>query len=83
MPNTRQATDILNADFLEIRRDILNIAAAIDRIGVTDDHEALKTNPRVAQILQALNILTDPERDKAVRVQMTFSNPYDPEWQSE
>ncbi len=82
MTDTRQAIDVLNRDFLEIRRDILSIAAAIDRIGATDDHDALRTDPRVARILQALNVLTDPDREKSVRVQMTFSNPYDPEWQT-
>ncbi len=82
MPSERSANDVLDRDFLEIRRDILNIAAAIDRVGATADHEALKTDPRVGKILQALNILIDPERDKSIRVQMAFSIDYDPEWQA-
>ncbi len=74
-----KSLDVLNREFLPLRGKLIEVAAALDRIGraggVCDD-------PRVDQIRRSLEMLAQPREnaDRAERVQMIFSLPYDPQW---
>lgn len=74
-----RALDVLNREFLPLRERLIDVAAALDRIGraggVCDD-------PRVDQIRRSLEFLAQPREtaDRAEQVQLIFSLPYDPNW---
>ncbi len=80
MPSLLSATQHLDRDFLEMRRRVLDLAAALDRMTGATDAAAATADPRVARLHTALGLLLDGEGDRARRVQMVFSDPYDPEW---
>lgn len=79
MPIPLAAPEILNREFLEIRARILQVAAALDRLGrgagsVADD-------PRLEKIRQALAILQADKPGRAEQIQLLFSRAYDDDWQ--
>ncbi len=79
MTVSTRALDVLNREFLPLREKLIDVAAALDRIGraggVCDD-------PRVDQIRRSLELLAQPREtaDRAEQVQLIFSLPYDPNW---
>lgn len=77
MPLT--ALEVLNREFLEIRCKILDLAAALDRLDRAEG--SLEDDPRLAALRAALAVLTEREPERAERVQMIFSRPYDVAWQ--
>jgi len=77
------AADMLDREFLEIRCRLLDIAAAMDRIDRAEGAQAVRAHPRVARLSEAAGILVDGQPERAKRVQMLFSDPYDPAWQDE
>ena len=77
MPNAT-TMDVFNREFLMIRCRLIDLTAALDRVGragspVTDD-------PRWRQLQQAIGVLGSPDDNRAERVQMTFSLPYSEDW---
>jgi len=82
MPTTRTAVEVLDRDFLEIRHRLLDIAAALDRMGRADNAGQVHSDHRYAQLEQAIRVLVDGQPDRAERVQMVFSLPYDEHWES-
>jgi len=82
MPTTRTAIEMLDRHFLEIRHRILDIAAALDRIGRADDAAKTRSDPRYLELEQAVRLLIDGKPDRAERIQMVFSLPYDQHWKS-
>lgn len=78
MPIPLDAPEVLNREFLEVRARLLQIAASLDRLdraeGSVDD------DPRRAKIVAALAILCGDEADRAERIQLLFSRPYDAHW---
>ncbi|MHC4234685.1 MAG: hypothetical protein ACYSUQ_06185 [Planctomycetota bacterium] len=68
MPVTQTSTAILDGEFLEIRRRLLEIAAALDRIDRGQNAEAIRSDPRLAELLEAAGVLTDGGPDRAERV---------------
>jgi hypothetical protein len=81
MPSSRDATEVLNRDFLETRSRILEIAAALDRLDRAPGRVGETPDRRVAQLRQALEALLEPGPDRAETVQRIFSLDYDPHWQ--
>lgn len=79
MTDATTALAVLNREFLSVRSKLIDVAAALDRIGraggACDD-------PRVDQIRRSLRLLAQPREtaDRAEQVQMIFSLPYDPNW---
>jgi hypothetical protein len=73
------APEVLNREFLEIRCKILELAAAFDRLNRANG--SLDDDPRMALLREAMTIVLDEPHDRAERVQMTFSRPYDDDWQ--
>ncbi len=78
MPIPLDATEVLNREFPEIRARLLQLAAALDRMDrAAGSPEA---DPRRQKIREALAILLESSSDRAERMQLLFSLPYDPEW---
>lgn len=72
------APEVLDREFLEIRAKLLQIAAALDRIGRADG--STEGDRRLRQIEQALDVVASPQPDRAQRLQMIFSLTYDEDW---
>ena len=80
MPTTRTAVEVLDRDFLETRHRLLDIAAGLDRIDRADDAAKTRSDPRYLQLEEAVRLLIDGKPDRAERIQMVFSLPYDGKW---
>lgn len=82
MPKTRTAGELLDRHFLEIRHRLLDIAAGLDRIDTADDAAKTRSDPRYLKLAEAVRLLIDGKPDRAERIQMVFSLPYDERWKS-
>jgi hypothetical protein len=80
MPTTRDATTVLDRDFLDVRSRILDIAAALDRLDRAPEHPGHPPDRRLAQLRQAIEALLVPGPGRAETVQLIFSLEYDPHW---
>jgi hypothetical protein len=81
MPIPLDAPEVLNREFPEIRARLLQLAAALDRMDrATGSPEA---DPRRQKIREALAILLEAGPDRAERMQLLFSLPYDPDWKQQ
>ena len=79
MPTPPSAVDVLDREFLDLRAKLLQSAASLDRIqraaGSTD-----LSDSRLEQVRQALDMLRSEDADRAERIQLVFSLPYESEW---
>ncbi|MHC4698713.1 MAG: hypothetical protein ACYTFA_18445 [Planctomycetota bacterium] len=80
MPGKLTVGDYLDREFLEIRRRLIDIAAALDRIDRADGSDDLRSDPRMETLRQAALVLNDGQGGRAERVQMVFSDTYDAAW---
>ena len=80
MLNPRDAAEVLDRDFLQIRSRILDVAAALDRLDRAPERHNHPPDPRINQIREALEALLVPEPSRAETIQLIFSLEYDPEW---
>ncbi|HMP01764.1 MAG TPA: hypothetical protein PKD86_11330 [Gemmatales bacterium] len=73
--------EALDRYFLESRARLLELAANLDRV----DRGGGATDPRRQLLDEALKLLLEPtqEADRAARLQLLFSRPYDPNWTRE
>lgn len=83
MKETTTAEAMLDREFLDIRCRLIDIASAMDRIGRGAGAEAVASDSRMQQLSNAAAILIDGQPDRAARVQMIFSDDYDPSWRDE
>ena len=79
MPIPLDAPEVLNREYLEIRAKLLELAAAIDRMDRAVG--AVRDDPRINQILQALDVLSGDAPDRAEQIQLIFSREYEDDWQ--
>lgn len=77
---TKTADSILDRHFLELRCEILNLAAALDRIERSDGFEAVREDNRLELLRQGIDILRTDGTDRAERMQMLFSDEYQAGW---
>ncbi len=75
MSTSSSASEMLDSEFLGMRCRLIDLAASLDRIDRSDG--APPADPRMAQIRRGLEILAGDAPDRAVRVQLEFSLPYD------
>jgi len=75
------AAQVLDREFLSIRCRLLDLAAAMDRVGRADGHVA--DDPRWRQIHQAIEVIAGADGSRAERVQLVFSLPYSENWRHE
>ena len=80
MTNPLSARETLDREFFEIRAGLLRVAASLDRIDRGDGDVA--DDPRRTKLLQAIEILETPDKDRAEKLQMLFSLPFDEDWAS-
>jgi hypothetical protein len=78
MPIPPDAPEVLNREFPEIRARLLQLAAALDRMDRASGSP--DADSRRQKIRDALAILIEPGPDRAERLQLLFSLPYDPDW---
>jgi hypothetical protein len=71
----------LDAHFLEVRCKLLDLAAALDRIGRGAGAAQAEADPRLGKVREALEVLRDRSGGRAERVQQFFSLEYDPTWE--
>ena len=84
MPLT--AEQILQSEFLQARAKILELAATLDRIeragGNVPRTGTVPEHPQMKLLREGFNILLSENQDKAAAVQLLFSRPYEPNWQT-
>lgn len=81
MPEPMPATDVLDREFLEVRAKILELAASLDRLERGDGTVA--NDPRIQLIQDGFRILQERQDGRAERVQLLFSQPFEPEWRKQ
>ena len=75
------ANAMVDRFFLTMRAWVLEIGAIRDRIDRAPGAERLAGDERLHLLADAMGVLTDGKPDRAARIQMVFSDPYDPKWQ--
>jgi hypothetical protein len=75
------AEEILEQHFLEMRAKLIDLAATFDRIDRGEDAVSVSKDDRLVRLHQAAAILNESEPDRAARIQMLFSDAYDPDWE--
>ena len=80
MTEQRSAQDILERHFLQVRCGLLDIAATLDRINRADGASQVANDERLDSIRRAVDILNDGDADRAERIQVLFSDPYQAGW---
>jgi hypothetical protein len=79
MATTQSSEQILDSEFLVIRAKILEVAAALDRI---DRAGEVVSDPRLAKLGEAVNLLLAKEGNRAEEVQLLFSREFDENWRA-
>ncbi len=82
MPVPPTAAAVLERHYLELRCTLLDMAAAFDRMDRAGDFAAIASDPRIAKLREGLKILQSSGDDRAERIQMLFSDAYEPNWKS-
>jgi len=77
-PAPRSAEKVLAEEFFLARSKILDLAATLDRLDRADGSVDQSQQRRLLE--QGMQILLDDQPDKAKRVQLLMSRPYDPDW---
>lgn len=80
MAKQGKAPDILDRFFFQTRARVLEVAADLDRLDRAGMSAEVAGDERLVQLREAISILIDGEADRAARIQMTFSDPYDSGW---
>lgn len=80
MSEPRDATRILDRDFLDTRSRILDLAAALDRLDRAQTRQGEAPDRRRDQIRRALEALLEPGPGRSETIQHIFSLEYDPDW---
>ncbi len=80
---TTTAADVLERHYLEIRCELLNVAAMLDRIGRAEISNPVEGDTRMDQIRQAIEVLLESGFGRAEKIQMVFSDEYDSDWDRE
>lgn len=78
MASVRAGADVLDQEFLPIRAKILEVAAALDRVDRANGSPS--ADNRRAQVQAAIQVLLRPDEDRAEKVQLIFSRPYEGNW---
>jgi site-specific recombinase len=80
MTTTRTAAEILEREFLIVRAKLLEAAAAFDRLDRAEG--SVVNDPRRQKLRQALDVLAADEPDRAEKLQLLFSLPFDANWRA-
>ena len=80
MSTPLDAPETLNREFLEMRARLLAIAASLDRLDRAEG--SVGADARLLNIRQALAILAEAGSQRAERIQLLFSRPYEADWKA-
>jgi hypothetical protein len=80
LSNSRTIQNVLDADYLQIRARILELAAALDRLDRAAEPPGCSPDRRLATIRIAIEALAVPEHGRAETIQRLFSLDYDSKW---
>ena len=80
MSNSAPPKNVLEGEFLTLRGKLLEIAAGLDRIDRA--HEPVGSDPRYQKFLEGIKLLLEPLPQRAEKIQMLFSLPYDAQWRT-
>ena len=80
MPIPIAATEVLDREFLAIRKRLIDIAAMLDRIDRAEG--PAPDDPRIEGIRRSLAILAGEKPDRAEQLQLLFSLPYEENWRT-
>ena len=75
LPLPRNASELLDLYFLEIRCNLLEAAAGLDRIDRAEGADAVKADPRYRNLTESLAILAEGGTHRARNFLMKFSDP--------
>lgn len=81
MSSHQDSPKVLDREFLPMRAQVLQLAAALDRIQRAEGD--VSSDPRWQQLAQAIQEILRPQENRAEQVQQIFSRPYNGQWQSE
>jgi len=73
-----KASEVLEREFLELRADLLQAAARLDRLDRADG--SLADDPRIPALHRAIEVLAGPDPERSERIQLIFSRPYEEDW---
>jgi len=78
MAKIRSSAEVFDQEFLPIRAKLLEVAASLDRL----DRAAgsLTSESRAMQVREAIEVLLRPKHDRAERIQLIFSRPFEDDW---
>ena len=80
MPNPMSYQQVLDRYFLEMRCKVLDVAAALDRLNRANGAKRSPVDRRLAQLDEAIGVLSRADSGRAETIQQIFSLPYDAEW---
>ena len=81
MPTPLPAPAVLDREFLEIRANLLELAASFDRMDRGDD--CVRDDARMDLVRQGIEVLQQEKGDRAERLQLIFSRDYDQNWRED
>jgi len=73
LPSTLSAAQVMDTYFLETRAKLLEIAATLDRVDRGRDLAALRGDPRLIFIHEALEVLQSAAPNRAERILNLYS----------
>lgn len=82
MAASQSAEAALTRHFNEARSRLLDVAAILDRIERGAGAAGVRNDPRLVKTREAIAALLVDGPDRAERVQMIFSRPYESGWQA-
>ena len=71
----------MDREFFETRAKLLELAAALDRLDRAEG--SVSNDARIQDIHQALSVLSGDQPDRAERIQLIFSLPYEENWREQ
>ncbi len=77
----RNASEVLDQEYLVARAKILELAAILDRLDRAEGK--VNGNSRYELLREGISILQQPDCGRAERLQLLFSRPYQPAWRDE
>ncbi len=80
MASPKTAEEILDDCYLEVRAKLIEIAASLDRVDRADSSGIMDDDPLRGQFREAFEILKSRGFDRAERIQLLFSDEYEPNW---
>jgi len=80
MESVQSASEVFDQTYLDIRAGVLVLGASLDRIDRSEGGESICDDARRERIQRGLEILSGPGLNRAEQIQVLFSDPYQPGW---